>query len=49
MVELLNKILANQIDSQKVMEKSDEILVQRQQTAEVLNAQNGIAIGGGTV
>jgi len=49
MVEILNKILSNQIDSTKVIAKLDEILAQKQQSTQIINAPNGIAIGGGSV
>jgi len=47
---ILNKILANQIDSKAVMDKLDEILKAEAGTSPIVSAPHGIAIaGGGTV
>lgn len=48
MVAILNKILANRIDSKQVMAKLDEILAHRQ-PALTVNAPNGIGTIGGTL
>ena len=43
---ILNKLLADQLDTKTVMAKLDELAEQKRQ---VISAPNGIAIGGGTV
>jgi hypothetical protein len=46
-LNILNKIVANQLDPDRVMAKLDEILNTRNVTS--ISAPSGIAIGGGTV
>lgn len=48
-IDLLNKVLDNQIDPAAVMQKLDEILAQRQQPVQMVNAPNGIGNIGGTL
>jgi hypothetical protein len=48
MLDILNKILANKLDSEQVMAKLDEIQKAMNSRPNV-SAPNGIAIGGGTV
>jgi len=49
MVEILNKILANQLDSTTVMGKLDELIAAAKQTSQTVNAPNGIGSIGGTL
>jgi len=49
MVEILNKVLANQLDPVVVMAKLDEILQASKQSQQVVNAPNGIGSIGGTL
>jgi hypothetical protein len=48
MIEILNKVLANQIDPTTVMTKLDEILKATSRPAQIVNAPNGIGGIGGT-
>jgi hypothetical protein len=48
MIEILNKVLENQIDPTAVMAKLDEIL-QASRSSQVVNAPNGIGSIGGTL